>query len=215
MMTSIQSRYKLLNATNLKQRPYLSWLVKDLLPAKGLAVIYGPSGSGKSFLSLDLAASIAEGKSWFGRRVNSAPVIYLALEGEDGIRQRTEAWVQHNGVPLPNDLQFILQPFKLSDEKDVDELAKVLPKGCVLIIDTLSKASSTSDENTSHDMGVLTDAAKRLQVLTEGLVLLIHHTGKNESAGMRGHSSLSATIDASIQVSRQGSLCLTTITVAG
>jgi len=55
-------------------------------------------------------------------------------------------------------------------------------------------------------MGVLTDAAKRLQVLTNGLVLLIHHTGKNESAGMRGHSSLSATIDASIQVSRQGNL---------
>jgi hypothetical protein len=206
MMSSVQSRYKLLNATNLKQRPYLPWLVKGVLPAKGLAVIYGPSGSGKSFLSLDLAASIAEGKSWFGRRVNSAPVVYLALEGEDGIRQRTEAWVQHNGEPLPNNLQFILQPFKLSDAKDVDELAKVLPKGCVLIIDTLSKASSTSDENTSHDMGVLTDAAKRLQVLTDGLVLLIHHTGKNESAGMRGHSSLSATIDASIQVSRQGSL---------
>ena len=43
-MTSVQSRYKLLNATNLKQRPYLPWLVKGLLPAKGLAVIYGPSG---------------------------------------------------------------------------------------------------------------------------------------------------------------------------
>jgi hypothetical protein len=53
-------------------------------------------------------------------------------------------------------------------------------------------------------MGTLIEAAKRLQALTEGLVVLVHHTGKNASAGLRGHPSLIAAWDAAIEVSRDG-----------
>ena len=199
-------RYRLLKESDLLTLPKLEWLVKGALPSKGIAVIYGPSGSGKSFLCLDLAISIASGKSWFGRRVKAAPVVYAALEGESGFKQRVDAWKLHHRQQLPENLNFMLQPFKLSVGDDVEELAKVLPKGCVVFIDTLNRSAPNSDENSSKDMGILIEAAKRLQALIDGLVVLVHHTGKNESLGMRGHSSLAATADASVQVSRKGHL---------
>jgi hypothetical protein len=198
------SRYKLLNGSDLAQLPPLVWLVKGVLPATGIAGIYGPSGSGKSFLCLDLAIAIANGKSWFGRRVNAAPVVYAGLEGEAGFKQRVDAWRIHFGQSLPANLHFMLQPFKLPLEEDVEAFANVLPKGCVVFIDTLNRAAPTSDENNSKDMGTLIEAAKRLQALTDGLVVLVHHTGKNASAGLRGHSSLIAALDAAIEVSRDG-----------
>ena len=59
-----------------------------MLPESGLAAVYGPSGGGKSFLVLDMLASVADGCEWFEHRVNRAPVVYLALEGEAGLSQQ-------------------------------------------------------------------------------------------------------------------------------
>jgi len=199
-------RFTLLNYGDLSNLPPLKWLVKGVLPGSGIAGIYGPSGSGKSFLCLDLAIAIAQGASWFGRRVKAAPVIYAALEGEAGFQQRVEAWKIHYGKELPSDLRFMLQPLKLTTNDDVTDFAKILPKGCVVFIDTLNRAAPTSDENNSKDMGTIIEAAKRLQTITGGLIVLVHHTGKNVLSGLRGHSSLLAALDAAIEVSRNGDL---------
>ncbi len=200
------SRFRLLNDHDLANLPPLTWLVKGVLPASGLAGIYGPSGSGKSFLCLDLAISISQGSSWFGRRVKATPVVYVALEGEAGFQQRVKAWKSHFGRELPDNLQFMLQPLKLPSDEDVTDFARILPKGCVVFIDTLNRAAPNSDENNSKDMGLIIDAAKRLQTITDGLVVLVHHTGKNVLSGLRGHSSLLAALDAAVEVSRNGDL---------
>ena len=64
-------------AEGLAALPPLDWRVRGVLPAVGVAALFGPSASGKSFLGFDLAANIAEGSDWFGRRVKAAPVVYL------------------------------------------------------------------------------------------------------------------------------------------
>ena len=53
-------------------------------------------------------------------------------------------------------------------------------------------------------MGELIDACKQLQAKLSGLVLLVHHSGKDQSKGLRGHSSLYAALDAAIEVTRNG-----------
>ena len=53
-------------------------------------------------------------------------------------------------------------------------------------------------------MGQILEAANQLQTLTGGLVVLIHHTGKDATKGLRGHSPLFARMDAAIEVSRDG-----------
>lgn len=197
-------RYKLLNGADLEALPPLAWRVRGVLPAVGLAALYGPSASGKSFLAFDMAAAIAEGRAWFGHRAEPAPVVYAALEGEAGFKLRAQAWQAHLGRRLPDGLHMMLQPFKLTNLEDVTDLASVVPAGAVVVLDTLNRAAPTADENSSKDMGEILEAAKCLQDLTRGLVLLVHHTGKNAAAGLRGHSSLFAAMDAAIEVSRDG-----------
>lgn len=197
-------RYKLLGADDLRDLPPLAWRVRGVLPAAGLAALYGPSASGKSFLAFDMACAIAEGQRWFDCRVEAAPVVYAALEGEAGFKLRAQAWEASRGRSLPDGLRMMLQPFKLTAPEDVTDLAAVVPAGAVLVLDTLNRAAPTADENSSRDMGEILEAAKTLQAACNGLVLLVHHTGKDSTRGLRGHSSLFAAMDAAIEVSREG-----------
>ena len=197
-------RYTLLKAAEIVDRPPLRWMVRGVLPAEGIAALYGPSASGKSFLALDLATAIASGTEWFGCRVNQAGVVYAALEGEAGFSQRVKAWQLHHSQDIPDALQFIMQPLDLRTD-DVTELADAVTasgSGGLLVIDTLNRAASGADENSSQDMGQLIDAAKALQSKLGGLVMLIHHSGKDATKGLRGHSSLYAALDAAIEVRR-------------
>lgn len=199
-------RYRLLTADAVAKAPPLEWLVRGVLPATGLACIFGASGSGKSFLALDLCAAVADGARWFDCRVMAAPVVYCALEGEAGFAQRVRAWKLNRDRAMPDKLQFVLQPFGLLTGDDVTALADaVQASGCaggLLVVDTLNRAASGADENSSSDMGHIIDAAKALQTRCGGLVLLVHHSGKDASRGLRGHSSLIAALDASIEVVR-------------
>lgn len=199
-----EQRYRLLGASDLLAMPAMPWRIRGVLPARGIAALFGPSASGKSFLALDMAAAIAGGQRWFGCRVSAAPVVYLALEGEGGFRARVQGWQMHRGESMPDSLRLMLQPFALTEPQDVEDLAAVIPQGAVVYVDTLNRAAPTADENASKDMGLILEAVKRLQALTDGLVVLVHHTGKDATKGLRGHSSLFAAMDAAIEVCREG-----------
>lgn len=200
-------RYRLMRAGDVVDAPPLHWLVRGVLPADGLAALYGASGSGKSFLALDLGASVAGGgPEWFACRVKPAPVVYVALEGEAGFSQRVKAWQLHHGRDLPDALRFVMQALDLRNADDVSEIAEAVTAagaaGGLLVVDTLNRAASGADENSVVDMGAIIAAAKGLQAKLGGLVLLVHHSGKDATKGLRGHSSLHAALDAAIEVSR-------------
>lgn len=197
-------RFKLLSGADLCNAAPMRWMVRGVLPAEGLAALFGASGSGKSFLMLDIAGAVAGGEyEWFGRRVTQCPVAYVCLEGEAGMGKRIKAWSKHHKQPVPDALRFITQPFDLLSD-DVPELAKAViaggGAGGLVILDTLNRAAPGADENSSVDMGNLIAAAKQLQTLVGGLVLLVHHTGKDTTKGLRGHSSLYAALDGAIEV---------------
>lgn len=191
-----------LSAASVQVRPPLRWRIKGVLPTEGIAAIYGPSGSGKSFLSLAFAAAIAEGSPIFEHITKRADVLYVGLEGEDGYRGRITAWQHHNSRAMPDGLGFLLQSFRLTDAQNVADLAAMCPKGCVVFIDTLNRAAPDIDENSGKDMGAVIEGAKTLQRLTGGLVVLVAHTGKDGAKGLRGHSSLFAALDAGVSVER-------------
>ena len=198
--TSTIPKFHLLDRHAIHNMKPTTWVVKGLFPSEGLVVLYGPSGSGKSFLAFDLAAAIAQGTKWFDLTVASLPVVYVALEGEGGYKNRLAAWEHEHGRHIPDSLKFVLQPFKLTDPDDVQELSRVLPQKSVVIIDTLNRAAPTTDENSSKDMGILLESCKALQRSVKGLVMLVAHTGKDTTKGLRGHSSLFAALDGAIEV---------------
>lgn len=59
-------KFELIDADDFSEGPAPEWIVRGVLPRAELAVIYGASGSGKSFFALDLAAAVARGIDWRG-----------------------------------------------------------------------------------------------------------------------------------------------------
>jgi hypothetical protein len=181
--------------------------IKGVLPQIGIGAIYGPSGSGKSFLEVDMAAAVAAGHPWFGLRTTACPVTICALEAPAGLPARISAYRIRHGE-ISNDVSFLTQPFNLLDKQDVADLVTAVrrngAKNGIIIIDTLNRATPGIDENSSSDMGNVIAAMSELQGQVGGLVLLVHHSGKDAAKGMRGHSSLFAALDCAIEVTRSG-----------
>lgn len=201
--------FTLCTAADFKNFPEMQWLIDQILPSEGLASIYGPSGVGKSFMCLDMAASIARGEPWFEFVTQESSVVYIGLEGQAGIRNRVSAWERFHSINFPRNVRFLFSQFTITKPDHVQILGKLVRERTgakVIIIDTLNKSSPGSDENSSSDMGKIIAGATTLQQITGGLVLLVHHTGKDASRGLRGHSSLHAALDAIIETSKEGEL---------
>lgn len=201
-------RFKLKTAAEVVAQPPMKWSIRGVLPEQGLASVYGASGSGKTFLVMDMVLTLSAGRDWFGHRVaRPLPVTYAALEGEAGISSRVKAHKERYGDSVEV-VHYLLQSFNLLNAADVGALAESIVSvggaGGVVVLDTLNRAAPGADENDSRNMGQIIAAAKELQTLVGGVVLLVHHTGKDASKGLRGHSSLHAALDAAIEVIREG-----------
>ena len=197
-------RFNLLGINELDALPLTEDLIKGVLPKHGIGAIYGPSGSGKTFVALDLLMAVACQSEWFGYKVKkNAPVTYVGLEGKSGIKNRIKAWRLKNNAS-PSNFKVILDRLDLRKKSDINALTLAIRNanmaGGVVVIDTLNQATPGADENSSIDMGIAISHLQQLQELLGGLVLIIHHTGKNPLQGLRGHSSLKAALDANIEV---------------
>lgn len=190
------------------------WMAKGLIPDEGVGVLFGASGSGKTFLVLNLALSIARGVDFAGFKVpRPRPVVYCAVEAGAGINKRLKAAHIASDEPAgtqdPN-LHVLLVPFDLTDNASVKALGDVIVQRCgtgvLVVIDTLNRAAPGIDENSSQGIGMVLKGAQDLAAQVGGLVLLIHHSGKDSSKGMRGSSALHAGVDVAIEVVADGAL---------
>ncbi|TIC85189.1 AAA family ATPase [Crenobacter intestini] len=203
-------RYRVTSARDLLAMPPLRWRIHNVLPLEGVGAIFGASSAGKSFVALDMAASLAAGlPEWFGHKAKACDVLYLALEGAAGLRNRIAAWEAHHGLPCPSGLHFmLLSDFDLTNRADVEELVSTVAEAVgqvgVVILDTLAQSAPGRDENAPGDMGLMVRGLQALQQRLGGLVLAVHHTGKDTTRGMRGHSSLRGALDCAIEVARDG-----------
>ena len=93
-----KARFQLTRFRDIAITEGVAYLVKDLLPAMGLVVVWGPPKCGKSFWMFDLSMHIALGREYRGRRVQQGPVVYLALEGGKGFTHRVQAFRRRHSV---------------------------------------------------------------------------------------------------------------------
>ena len=184
----------------------LPWIIKGVLPQAGLAVVYGASGSGKSFAVLDMGMAIARGMPWRGKKTKQGRVAYIAAEGADGFRKRIAAYAQHQGVDLSTVPMTVLNAapnlLEKQDAVDVAKGVKASGGADVIIIDTLAQTTPGANENAGEDMGKALGYCKRIHEVTGALVLLIHHSGKDATKGARGWSGVRAACDAELEVVR-------------
>ncbi|MBI1284997.1 MAG: AAA family ATPase [Thiobacillus sp.] len=199
-----RKRFTVLSADDLNALPSVAELIRGVLPASGIGAVYGASGDGKSFVATDMQDALSRGlPEWFGHRIPGAvPCVYIGLEGSTGAPKRFKALGNHEiRVILPGS-------FDLRNADDRAELVGAIrdadAAGGVLVIDTLQQACPGFDENSGRDMSDIIAALKELQQALGGLVLVIHHAGKDRQKGLRGHSSLLAALDVVLEVSRDG-----------
>lgn len=185
------------------------WLIKGVLPQAEFAMVYGPPSSGKSFFALDMVGAICrDGVDWRGLRTQHGKCVYIAAEGAGGFRKRVRAYAKQHAIPLSAlNLGIIGDAPNLLSLTDVDALARQIQAFSdpvrVIVVDTLS-AAMLGNENDSEDVGRLIRHCKELGKRTGGMVILVHHSGKDGARGERGSSAFRGASDCSIEVSRDG-----------
>ena len=211
-------RFKLKYYKDVLMSTARNYLIKGLLPRRGLAVIWGPPKCGKSFIAFDMGMHIALGRPYRDQRVQQGTVVYLAPEGGGGFPARVEAWRQRflSADEAAGEIPFwLLNDARIDLIADRAELIKairdqVAQPPAAIFVDTLNR-SLVGDENASADMGRYVRAADELGSEFDCLVGLIHHCGV-AGGRPRGHSSLSGADDVEISVAKDGS-GLITVTV--
>jgi hypothetical protein len=166
------------------------------MPVGGYGAFYGAPGAGKSLLVADLSLSLASGIPWLGIPViGMVPVLHVLGEGR--LRARMEAW--RIGHPEADWSLFRCHDgFKFNDPAQVDALLDYIKyeEPALVVFDTLATTVG-GDENSSQDMGRVIDACLEVQRLSayQTAVLLVCHPGKDGARGIRGHSSLEASLE--------------------
>jgi Bifunctional DNA primase/polymerase, N-terminal/AAA domain len=173
-------------------RPVPVYLVDGLVVVHTIAVLFGRSTVGKSFVALDWALTSATEGDWLGRRVESGPVLYVASEGADGLGPRLRAWSQEHGGLVPADGAFEVYPLpvNLRDRTEVGELVAYVAERRFLltVVDTLNRSIGGGNENAPDVMGPAFEAADQVRRAHDySTPLVIHHA--NDEGRVRGHKS--------------------------
>ncbi|HDX3878228.1 TPA: AAA family ATPase [Escherichia coli] len=188
----------------------LDYVVKGIIPAVSLCSIYGASGSYKSFLAGSWTCHVSTGRHWGGRRVAHGAVLYVVGEGGIGVPRRVRAWEVVHGEQVKN-LYLVNRPIFPAAPFDVDEMviaARQVERETgkpvrMIILDTLARCFGGNDENDSRDMGAFIRGCDELKRRTGATVLVVHHSGKDETKGARGSSAFRASLDAEYRIRRE------------
>lgn len=187
------------------------YTLKSYLPAQSLTSIYGPSGSYKSFLAVSWACHIAAGMKWAGKSVSAGSVMYVVGEGGIGVPRRIKAWEKQHGIKLDN-LYLVNRPVFPVRSEDISQVinaARDVERKTgqpirLIILDTLARCFGGNDENDAKDMGAFIEGCDRIKQATRSTLLVVHHSGKDDTKGARGSSAFRAALDAEFSVRREG-----------
>ena len=201
---------------SIKDEP-VEWLVQSIIPKRSFVALYAPPASWKSFIALDLAEAIATGRDWMGYKIpKKGAVLFISGEGHGGMGARVKACKIQNQSPDGANLYIIRAQLNLrSSPEDFIELlnaindliAEIGEPIELIILDTLMRmAGGEFNESSSEDMGGFITQTGKLQELFECALMVIHHTGKDITKGLRGHSSLLGGCDTVLEIQRQDSV---------
>lgn len=198
---------ELLGADEFLDSPVPEALIMNMLYKDSLTRIFGAPGCGKSFLSLDLAFSVALGREWQGKPVEQAKVIYVMAEGQRVNTARARAWLERHQVSR-DELRgwFYAVPHKvlLTEEAIGDLVAKVAELKAGLIFFDTKNAMMLGDENSASDFAVVRRAMDLVREASDASVVLIDHTGFGDPKRARGSSAGVGAMDTEVLVENDG-----------
>lgn len=144
---------KLVSAKELyrSKLPEIYYPIDGLVP-EGETILAAPPKSAKSWMALDMALSVAEGKPFLGFDTNKSDVVYFSLEDGDKFEQERLYKYCKNENDVPEGFHLIFEDWVTLDDGFIDQLEQIrekLPDLRFVIIDTLSKIQSRQRKNES------------------------------------------------------------------
>jgi RecA-family ATPase len=190
------------------------WLVEGLWCTNSVGVIGGAPKCAKTWLSLDMALSVATGTPCLGKYAVPEPgtvLVYLAEDALVVVRERIEGIAWHRGLDLDRvEVHVITAPvLRLDQERDRMRLwettRRLRPR--LLVLDPLVRLHGI-DENRAGDVAELLAYFRSLQRELGLSVVLVHHTRKNAAdgvaagQGLRGSGDIHAFGDSNLYLQR-------------
>jgi hypothetical protein len=187
--------------------PPREWLVEGLLPAQAVTILSGASNSYKTWLMLQMALSVTQGKQLFNE-LETKPANVLIVDEEsqpNGLYERFKQLRVPSGLPV---WWLSRRLYKITDEGYLDSIiSRCAALDIKLVIfDSLTRMHS-GEENSARDMSKIMEAFKTLTDFGTA-VLIAHHTRKdvagsyNPDNSMRGSSDILAAIDCHLSMKR-------------
>lgn len=185
--------------------PELQFVLPGLLRGT-VGALVAPGASGKSFLALEIAASIAATPyntqlfDGFGINPKSrGGVLYLALEDPAVVLQRR---LHAMGAHIPHEhrtamaINLVIEPMlgtglNLMRDDHIEWITQQAKGRQLVIIDTLSRAHQL-DENSNGDMSLLLRRLEAVGAQSGAAVLFIHHISKGASRDAQGADQFAA-----------------------
>lgn len=184
-----------------------NFLIEDAVETPCTGMVFGASGSGKSFFVLDLALCCATGIPWLGKSVKEGPVVLIVGEGRHGIPRRVAAWKSvHGAIP---DGRFMMSQRRVEFDPEtvlemvceINGLAAKSEPPVLIVVDTMARSlPGDADENSARDVMNFLETCDKLQRQYNCVVLLVHHTGHAEGSKnrARGSSAIKGAMDLEI-----------------
>ena len=185
-------------------------VIDELIPLKGIVLLWGPPKCYKSFWVLDAFFHVAKGWEYRDRAVQQGEIMYCAFEGKHGYPKRVEALRRHYQLEPTDQVPLTVMSGRTDLIKDHTLLIKEIraeligDRPIAVVLDTLNK-SFVGSESKDVDMAAYIRAAEAVRDAFDCVVVIVHHCGWDESR-MRGHSSLRGAIDAEISITREGEI---------
>jgi hypothetical protein len=186
-----------------------------------LTVLVGESASGKTFVELDMAASVSADLAWHGRGVKHGSVVYYGFEGNVSLRLRVlrevaghrleNVYVIKASDPLSPivDRDRVEIPGRGEQDaiRDLQEIvahikAGGLPPVTLTFIDTV-RASLSGSEDSSEAASAYLRAVRRIMTHAPGAAcILAHHAGwqdgETKRKRERGSSAFRGNVDGTL-----------------
>lgn len=203
------------------QTPDQGWAVPELIPDRCICMLYGASGSYKSFLLIGVALMKATGKASLGfDALNPAPVFYAAGEGRDDVKlRRRNAWKKAHGVSGQTNFYVSTTP-RIAVNEEMQEFGDSIKarldrdghaKPGMIILETVSKMMVGLDP--TRDAPKLTRFCEQLAEVYQCPVIVVHHTGHDPKRGPRDSSAYHADFDVILRVEGIKATKCSTLTV--
>lgn len=153
------------------------YIIDDLIPA-GVHILAGSPKIGKSWLSLWLCLSVANGTDVWDFKTHKGGVLYMALEDSEN---RLQSRLRKLNMPVPENIHFTITAGDLDSGllNQLEDFMHNYLDTSLIVIDTFQKIRGSLKEGTLYandckEMGLIKAFADKYNIA----IVLVHHAKK-------------------------------------